>query len=62
MVALTAMDPTTPMLKIALSTARSQYEFFLNTAEGSEVEEVKALLMHLAESESKMIYCISILS
>jgi rubrerythrin len=55
MVALTTIDPTTPMLKIALSTARSQHEFFLNTAKGSEVEEVKALLMHLAESESKMI-------
>jgi rubrerythrin len=42
------------MLKIALSTARSQYEFYRNTAEDSEMEEVKALLMHLAESESRM--------
>jgi rubrerythrin len=55
MVALTDTDPTSPMLKLALSTARSQYEFFLNTAEGATVDEVKALLMHLAESESKMI-------
>ncbi|MHA2005642.1 MAG: hypothetical protein ACW960_16390, partial [Candidatus Thorarchaeota archaeon] len=52
---MTTVDPTSPMLKIALSTAKSQYEFFLKTAEESEMEEVKALLMHLAESESRMI-------
>jgi len=55
MVALTTVDPTSPMLKIALSTAKSQYEFFKNTAEKSEMEDVKALLMYLAESESRMI-------
>jgi rubrerythrin len=55
MVALTTVDPTSPMLKIALSTARSQYEFYNNTAEESEMEDVKALLIHLAESESRMI-------
>jgi rubrerythrin len=53
---LTELDPTSPMLKLALSTARSQYEFFRATAESAEMEEVKSLLMHLAESESRMIY------
>ncbi|MFW9803643.1 MAG: hypothetical protein ACFFFC_13370 [Candidatus Thorarchaeota archaeon] len=52
---MTVIDPTSPMLKIALSTTKSQYEFFKNIAEESEIEEVKALLMHLVDSESRMI-------
>ncbi len=43
------------MLKLALATAKSQYEFFLRTAENSQVTEVKALLMVLAETESEMM-------
>ncbi|MHA2142860.1 MAG: hypothetical protein ACXADC_14755 [Candidatus Thorarchaeota archaeon] len=52
---MTELDPTSPMLKLALSTARSQYEFYLNAAQGAEMDEVKALLNRLAESESSMM-------
>ena len=53
--ALTDVNPLNAMLKLALATAKSQYKFFLRTAENSEVAEVKALLMVLAESESDMM-------
>ncbi len=53
--ALTDVNPLNAMLKLAIAAAKSQLKFFLRTAENSEVAEVKALLMVLAESESDMI-------
>ncbi len=43
------------MLKLALLTAKFQHKFFVSAAESAEMPEVKALLMVLAESESKLI-------
>ena len=43
------------MLKLALSTAKSQRDFFSRAAENSQVAEVKVLLLVLAESEEDMI-------
>jgi hypothetical protein len=42
-------------MKLAQSTAKSDHDFYLGTAEKSEMPEVKALLMVLADSESKLI-------
>jgi hypothetical protein len=52
---LTQTDPLRPMLKLALSTARSQHELFLNLSENAKMPEVKSLLAYLLESESWMI-------
>lgn len=43
------------MLKLALSAAKGQHDFFLRTADNVAMPEVKALLMVLAESEEKMM-------
>ncbi|MFW9920800.1 MAG: hypothetical protein ACFFED_14440 [Candidatus Thorarchaeota archaeon] len=43
------------MLKLALLSAKSQHEFFVSTSEKTELPEVKALLLVLADSEHKMI-------
>ena len=43
------------MLKLALASAKNDHEYFLNLADEAEMPEVKALLMVLAESESKMV-------
>ena len=52
---MSAVNPLNTMLKLALSTAKSQRDFFLRTAESSLVAEVKVLLLVLAESEEGMI-------
>ena len=51
---MTQMDPLRPLMKLAQSTAKSDHEFYLGTAEKAEMPEVKALLMVLADSESKL--------
>ena len=48
-------DPLTPVLKLALSTAKAQYDFFMKTTEEVRTPEAKALLKTLAESESDTI-------
>ena len=53
--ALTQTDPLRPMLKLALSTARSQHELFVSLSETAKMPEVKSLLAYLMESESWMI-------
>jgi rubrerythrin len=52
---LSGVNPLNAMLKLALSTAKSQRDFFLRTAENSGMAEVKVLLLVLAESEEGMI-------
>lgn len=52
---LTQTDPLRPMLKLALSTARSQNELFVGLSETAKMPEVKSLLAYLVESESWMI-------
>lgn len=48
-------DPLAPVLKLALSTAKAQYDFFVKTAEEAQIPEVSALLKTLAESESDTV-------
>ncbi|NHJ14671.1 MAG: hypothetical protein EAX95_13410 [Candidatus Thorarchaeota archaeon] len=49
------LDPLTPMLKLALSSAKFDHEYFQSLAAEAKMPEVKLLLFVLAESESKMI-------
>lgn len=48
-------NPLSPMLKFALASAKHDYDYFINLADQTELPEVKALLLVLAESESKMV-------
>ncbi|MFQ5832907.1 MAG: hypothetical protein ACE5H4_09410 [Candidatus Thorarchaeota archaeon] len=48
-------DPLRPMLRLALSTARSQHKLFVSLTDTSKMPEVKSLLAYLVESESWMI-------
>lgn len=52
---MTQTDPVKPMLKLALSTARSQHELFLSLSETAKMPEVKSLLAYLVQSESWLI-------
>ena len=52
---MTQPDPLRPMLKLALSTARSQYELFLSLSKAAKMSEVRFLLAYLVESESWLI-------
>lgn len=52
---MTVVDPTKPMLKIALNTSRTRHEFLLGLLETSEILEVQHLLITLAESESRVV-------
>lgn len=52
---MTVVDPTKPMLKIALNTSRTRHDFLLGLLESSEILEVQHLLITLAESESRVV-------
>jgi hypothetical protein len=52
---LTEDNPLTPVLKIAMSMAKSQLDMFKKMTEAARIPEVKALLAVLAESESSIV-------
>jgi hypothetical protein len=43
------------LLKLALTTTATQYDFYLKAANAAETPQVKALLMVLAETEGELI-------
>ena len=48
-------NPINQMLKMALTTAASHYQYYHHTALNVETPEVKALLMVLAETEAELM-------
>jgi hypothetical protein len=43
------------LLKLALTTAANQYDFYLKAANAAETPQVKALLMVLADTEGELV-------
>lgn len=48
-------NPVKQMLKLALTTAASHYQYYHHTAINVEIPEVKALLMVLADTEAELM-------